>query len=257
MGEGVCCITDTLLELTDALLCADGPVKTAVDLTLAAEHRRRHGAMYEALNGGNVDVPRLRQMLAGLPQPEAADGLLVLAVDVTHWLRPDAPTSLESGRCRQDDGACFDQSRPHPRAWVGFHAEHQDTATPGRRRLLELIDEAAVDGREEFRPLVEPRPEERRQVVTLPTSTAELAAGKHLVHPAARDRSQVHRSDRDDVPGGRRGAQVLTAPPVPRRPVDSGGPRARRERNGLVTGRDRRLHQPQGVNPWANAVATQ
>ncbi len=47
--------------------------------------------MYEALNGGNVDVPRLRQVLAGLPQPEAADGRLVLAVDVTHWLRPDAP----------------------------------------------------------------------------------------------------------------------------------------------------------------------
>jgi hypothetical protein len=36
------------------------------------------------------DAPRLRQVLAGLPQPEAADGRLVLAVDVTHWLRPDA-----------------------------------------------------------------------------------------------------------------------------------------------------------------------
>lgn len=48
--------------------------------------------MYAAQNSGNVDVPRLRQVLAGLPQPEAADGRLVLAVDVTHWLRPDAPT---------------------------------------------------------------------------------------------------------------------------------------------------------------------
>lgn len=45
--------------------------------------------MYDALNCGNVDVLRLRQVLAGLPQPEAADGRLVLAVDVTHWLRPD------------------------------------------------------------------------------------------------------------------------------------------------------------------------
>lgn len=49
---------DTLFELTDALLCADGPVKTPVDLTLTAEHRRGHGAMYKALNGGNVDVSR-------------------------------------------------------------------------------------------------------------------------------------------------------------------------------------------------------
>ncbi|MFF4934885.1 NF041680 family putative transposase [Streptomyces griseofuscus] len=90
---------DTLFELTDALLCADGPVKTPVDFTLTAEHRRGHGAMYEALNGGNVDVPRLRQVLAGLPQPEAADGRLVLAVDVTHWLRPDAPTSADRLFC--------------------------------------------------------------------------------------------------------------------------------------------------------------
>jgi hypothetical protein len=62
-----------------------------VDLTLTAEHRREHGAMYGALNSGSVEVPQLRRVLAGLPQPEAADGRLVLAVDVTHWLRPDAP----------------------------------------------------------------------------------------------------------------------------------------------------------------------
>lgn len=40
--------------------------------------------MNEALNSGNVEVPRLRQVLAGLPQPEAADGRLVLTVDVTY-----------------------------------------------------------------------------------------------------------------------------------------------------------------------------
>ena len=45
------------------------------------------------------DAPRLRQVLAGLPQPEAADGCLVLAVDVTHWLRPDAPTSADRLFC--------------------------------------------------------------------------------------------------------------------------------------------------------------
>jgi hypothetical protein len=36
---------DALFELTDALLCADGPVRSLVDLTLVAEHRRGHGAM--------------------------------------------------------------------------------------------------------------------------------------------------------------------------------------------------------------------
>ncbi|GHI02874.1 hypothetical protein Scel_11950 [Streptomyces cellostaticus] len=89
---------DELFELADALLCADGPVTSLVDLTLVAEHRRGHGAMYEALNHGNVDVPPLRQ-LAGLPMPQSADGRLVLAVDVSSWLRPDAPTSADRLFC--------------------------------------------------------------------------------------------------------------------------------------------------------------
>ncbi|MDQ1031275.1 hypothetical protein QF035_008857 [Streptomyces umbrinus] len=56
-----------------------------------------------------------------------------------------------------------------------------DTSAPGWRRLLELIDEAAADGREEFRPLTELSPEERRQIITLPPSIAQLTAVKHLV----------------------------------------------------------------------------
>lgn len=35
------------------------------------------------------------QVLAGLPQPEAADGRLVLAADVSNWVRPDVPTSAD------------------------------------------------------------------------------------------------------------------------------------------------------------------
>ncbi|OIJ97343.1 hypothetical protein BIV23_31230 [Streptomyces monashensis] len=100
--ESFDCLTarrDELLELVDALLCADGPVTSPVDLTRVAEHRRGHSAMYEALNCGNVDVPRLRPVLAGLPMPQAADGRLVLAVDVGNWLRPDAPTSADRLFC--------------------------------------------------------------------------------------------------------------------------------------------------------------
>ncbi|BBJ37826.1 hypothetical protein SSPO_005440 [Streptomyces antimycoticus] len=96
------CLTargDELFELVAELLCADGPVISPVDLTLVAEHRRGHGAMYEALNRGNVDVSRLRQVLAGLPIPQAADGRLVLAVDISHWLRPNAPTSADRLFC--------------------------------------------------------------------------------------------------------------------------------------------------------------
>jgi hypothetical protein len=90
------CLTrrpDALFELTDALLCADGPVTSLVELSLAAEHRRGHGALYDAVNAGAVDVGRLRVALAGLAVPRAADGRIMLAVDVSNWLRPDAATS--------------------------------------------------------------------------------------------------------------------------------------------------------------------
>src|SRR4051812_49801895 len=58
---------DELFELTDALLCAEGPVSTLVGLCLAPEHRRGHGALYDAVNAGVVDVERLRRVLACLP----------------------------------------------------------------------------------------------------------------------------------------------------------------------------------------------
>ncbi|MDK1349215.1 NF041680 family putative transposase [Streptomyces sp. 378] len=90
---------DTLFELTDAVLCADGPVKTLVELSLAVEHRRGHGALYAALDRGWLEPARLRRVLTGLPVPRAADGRIVLAVDVSHWLRPDAPTSDERLFC--------------------------------------------------------------------------------------------------------------------------------------------------------------
>jgi hypothetical protein len=96
------CLTrrgDALFELGDAMLCENGPVTSPVDLTLLAEHRRGHGALYDALNHGRIDATRLRQTLAGLPQPKAADNRLVLAVDVSNWLRPDAEYSAERLFC--------------------------------------------------------------------------------------------------------------------------------------------------------------
>ncbi|MGW7383918.1 leucine-rich repeat domain-containing protein [Streptomyces sp. NPDC054794] len=62
-----------------------------------------------------------------------------------------------------------------------FHAERQDTTAPGWLRLLELIEEAAADGREEFKPLAELPAHERRRIITLPASIARLKAVRHLV----------------------------------------------------------------------------
>ena len=61
------CLTaraDELSELADAVLCADGPVRTLAGLSLAAGHRRGHGALYDAVNHGRIDIGRLRRSLA-------------------------------------------------------------------------------------------------------------------------------------------------------------------------------------------------
>ncbi|MHB6912479.1 NF041680 family putative transposase [Streptomyces sp. DB-54] len=96
------CLTargDELFELADAVLCAPGAVHSAVELTPLPEHRRGHGAMYDGLNQGRIDADRLRTVLAGLPLPRFPDGRLVLAVDVSPWLRSDAPCSPDRLFC--------------------------------------------------------------------------------------------------------------------------------------------------------------
>jgi hypothetical protein len=96
------CLTaraDELSELADAVLCADGPVRVLAALSLVREHQRGHGALYDAVSHGEISIARLRRVLAGLPLPRASDGRLMLAVDVSNWLRPDAATSPDRRFC--------------------------------------------------------------------------------------------------------------------------------------------------------------
>ncbi|MFC9330815.1 leucine-rich repeat domain-containing protein [Kitasatospora sp. NPDC057015] len=88
-----------------------------------------------------------------------------------------APGSSAASRdvCR-----CFDQHEVSNRRRVRFHSERQDASSPAWQHLLALVDEAAADGREVFRPLVEMSPQERRQIVTLPPSIKGLTAVKHF-----------------------------------------------------------------------------
>lgn len=90
---------DALFELTDAVLCTEGPVRSLVGLSLAPEHRRGHGALYDGINYGGVDIARLRNLVATGRLPRAADGRITLAVDVTPWLRPDANTAADRSFC--------------------------------------------------------------------------------------------------------------------------------------------------------------
>jgi hypothetical protein len=90
---------DALFELAEGVLCAGGPVRTLAGLSLVPEHRRGHGALYDAVNAGRIEVTRLRWSLAALPLPAWPDGRIRLAVDVSNWLRPDAAASPERMFC--------------------------------------------------------------------------------------------------------------------------------------------------------------
>src|SRR3954451_2443527 len=106
---------DELFELTDALLCAEGPVHSLVGLCLAPEPRRGHGALSDALNCGSVDAQRLRGQLTRLPLPRMFGGRIVLAVDATPWLRPDAGTCPDRLFCHvygRGRGRTADQRSP-------------------------------------------------------------------------------------------------------------------------------------------------
>jgi hypothetical protein len=94
---------DVLFEVSDALLCAPGPVTDLARLSLPDVFTRGHGALYDGVNNGGVDADMLRQVLA--EQPLARFGVpgdrqqIVLGVDASNWLRPDAATALERLFC--------------------------------------------------------------------------------------------------------------------------------------------------------------
>ncbi|MET7828963.1 NF041680 family putative transposase [Streptomyces sp. NPDC005386] len=150
--------SDVLFELADAVLCSDGPVKSLVGLSLVGEHRRGHGGLYAAVARGRIDSDRLREALASVPLPRAVDGRLVLAVDVTCWLRPAAHTSPERILCHTY-GRGKDQHIPVP----GWPYSIVCALEPGRsswtapldaRRLAPGDDTATVTARQ-LRDLVE------------------------------------------------------------------------------------------------------
>jgi len=136
------CLTaraDALFELTDALLCTEGPVRTLVELALAPEHRRGHGALYDALNHGRIEVARLRRALAGLPLPRAVDGRIVLGVDVSPWLRPDAPTSPQRLFCHN-----YGRGRGRAQMIPGWPYSIIAALEPGRTSWTAVLDTERV-----------------------------------------------------------------------------------------------------------------
>ena len=137
-GELHRCLTaraDALFELADSVLCADAPVQMLAALSLEPEHRRGHGAAYDAVNAGRVDVARLRWSLACLPLPAWPDGRIRLAVDVSNWLRPDAVTSPERMFCH-----VYGRGKGQAQMIPGWPYSFVAALEPGRSSWTAVLD---------------------------------------------------------------------------------------------------------------------
>src|SRR5262245_37830115 len=118
---------DAPFELADAVLCRPGRVHMLAELSLEPECRRGHGAVYDAVNCGEVQIARLRRALAALPVPAWPDGRIRLAADVTSWLRPDAATSPELLFCH-----CYGRGRGNAQLIPGWPYSFAAALEPGR-----------------------------------------------------------------------------------------------------------------------------
>src|SRR3954451_16334188 len=235
-GEFFGCLgrrADELFELLDALLCAEGPVQSLVGLCLAPEHRRGHGALYAAVNRGELDTGRLRETLGSLALPRMFGGRIVLGVDVSSWLRPDAPPCSERLFCHvygRGRGRDADQRIPGwpyqlvvalesgPTSW---------TAVLDAVRLQPADDATAVTATQ------------LRAVVARLRAAGHWRAGDPPIMAVVDSGYDVHRLAfvLADLPihliGRLRADRVLLAP-APSRPLDGPGPPGRPRRHGAA-----------------------
>jgi hypothetical protein len=126
---------DEQFELADAVLCAGSPVRVLAALSLEPEHRRGHGAAYDAINAGRIGIGRLRWSLACLPVPAWPDGRIRLAVDVSNWLRPDAAASPERMFCH-----VYARGKGNAQMIPGWPYSFVAALEPGRTSWTAVLD---------------------------------------------------------------------------------------------------------------------
>jgi len=84
---------DALFETLDAILSVP-TLETPAHLSLAAPCQRGWGSLYDALNAGTMDIPRLERLVAAYQlEPRTT----WFAVDASVWPRCDAETSPDRG----------------------------------------------------------------------------------------------------------------------------------------------------------------
>ena len=106
-------------------------MRTPEDLTLLAEHRRGHGALYEALNRGRIDTGRLRRTLAALREGlegavlrEVAEETGLLTAKVVRQIAVEDKPHPDTGQPRRTSFFFLPAPADTPDAWD--HHVHGD-----------------------------------------------------------------------------------------------------------------------------------
>jgi hypothetical protein len=216
------CLTrhgDTLFELADAMLCAQGRVNSPAELSMEPELRRGHGSVYAALAHGRIDNAALRLLLLGQVAPARAGEPLMFALDTTPLARPDAAFA-DSRTMVQIRGKGGDVFLP---GWsysllVGISWGASSWVDPVEARRLLPTDDHTQVTLAQIRDLLADLAATGRQAPDAPPPLVLLDAGNDpsaLAHELTGERVQtltrlsskrVFYTDADPRPPGRRGA---------------------------------------------------
>jgi len=213
---------DVLLEACDAALCKPGRVLMLAGLSLEPECRRGHGAVYDALNRGEVRIARLRRALAALPLRAWPDGRIRLAVDVSSWLRPDAGTSPGRSFCH-----CYGRGKSSAQMIPGWPYSLVAALEPGRTSWTLPLDAVRLSPGDDLAAVTAAQV---RDVVTRLIAAGHWKDGDPavmVIFDAGYEPARLAWLLRD-IPvqvTGRLGTnRVLRLPPPPRQPGQTGRP---------------------------------
>ena len=214
---------DAQFELADAVLCRPGRVHMLAELSLEPECRRGHGAVYDAVNCGDVRFGRLRRALAGLPLPAWPDGRIRLAADVSNWLRPDAETSPARLFCH-----CHARGKGNAQMIPGWPYSFAVALGPGRTSWTLPLDAVRLGPADDATAVTAAQV---REVVMRLIEAGHWRDGDPdilIVFDSGYDLTRLAWLLRDlpaEVAGRLRSDRVMhfPAPPAPARPAGTGG----------------------------------
>ena len=236
---------DALFELCDAVVCTDGPVSSLVGLSLAAEHRRGHGALYDGVNHGRMQFDRLRRVLAGVPLPRDTHGRIMLAVDVSNYPRPEAVTSPDRLFCHMRGRG------RNAQVVAGWPYSFIAALEPGRSSWTAMLDAVRLGPTDD---LTEVTAAQVRDLVTRLIEAGQWTDADPnivVVFDAGYELTRLAWLLRDlpvEVIGRVRSVQVFHLPPLPRPPGKGG----RTPRHGPAID----LDQPEQHPPAALSTVT-